>query len=117
VSKRTSAKLKKNKEEKTKNPGFKQANVVELGYRPPHARILWVGISEKDGKRNIHSGATYEGLMKARNKVEMTEFMVVDLKKQVVIPITDVGGFMMNWRENYFNSKWGFKQIKEFSAS
>lgn len=102
----------KNKKEKVV---YKKANSVELGYRPPHSRILWVGvIVDNNNNRVIKNGATHEGLVKALDKNKFDEFMVIDLKmKQVVnIPTEKVNSFLDVWKENYFNTKWGYKKIK-----
>lgn len=105
------------KKSKKKEPKFKKANVVELGSRPIHGRILWVGVSLKeDGKtRTIHSGATHEGLIKSTRNNEFVDFNVLDLKKGILIQLSPeaIEPFLEKWKENYFNPKWGANSIQK----
>lgn len=108
--------IKKNNKErkKKKEQNFKKANIVDLGYKPPQGRIVWIGVTNNDDKRIVHCGTTHEGLKKAllRGK-EFDEFKVVDLKTDNVITIDDIEKFMEKWKENYFNPKWGYKKLSK----
>ena len=101
-------------EKDKKKPKFKKANVVELGSKPPHGRIVWVGINEKEKRRVLSCGATHEGLRKAlRKNGNFDELKVIDLKTNRVIGIPKevVDKFIKKWGENYLNPKWGAKAI------